>query len=145
MLKIRAAAQNDLPAILAIEGEQPFPWSMESLQNCFAEPYQCLVLEIEGKITGFGVISCVVDEGEIHNIVIAKAYRRCGYGRQLLQELLQIANQRGAKTVYLEVCATNIPAQELYKSLGFKTVGVRKDYYPTLNGRVDAVILRYTY
>ena len=40
----------------------------------------------------------------------------------------------------LEVRASNEPAKSLYGSMGFESVGIRKNYYR--NPREDALILR---
>jgi ribosomal-protein-alanine N-acetyltransferase len=52
--------------------------------------------------------------------------RRVGIGRRLLDELLNVAD--GA-VVHLEVRTDNEPAIELYRSVGFAAVGVRRRYY----------------
>ena len=47
--------------------------------------------------------------------------------------------QRGAEEVFLEVRADNDSAQNLYRSLGFEQLAVRKGYY---KGGVDALVMR---
>jgi ribosomal-protein-alanine N-acetyltransferase len=43
--------------------------------------------------------------------------------------------------VLLEVRRSNTVAQKLYHSEGFHELGIRKGYYPTNEGREDAIIL----
>ena len=43
--------------------------------------------------------------------------------------------------IYLEVRISNVAAIYLYKGLGFKNVGVRKDYYFSESGRKDAQLM----
>jgi len=45
------------------------------------------------------------------------------------------------ETLLLEVRPSNHTAIQLYHSVGFNEIGVRKDYYPAHNGREDALIL----
>lgn len=140
-IKFRLMQGDDLPAVLAIEREQEFPWPASLFADALQTPYVSVVLEEAGNIIGFAVMSVVLDECEIQNIVIATARRRCGYGRLLLQHMLQLALEQGAHNVYLEVRASNIVASHLYQRNGFKIDRIRKDYYPTATGREDAIIL----
>ena len=43
--------------------------------------------------------------------------------------------------MYLEVRSGNERAIRLYRSLGFIDIGVRRDYYPGLVGREDAIVM----
>lgn len=142
MRKIRSLSEQDLPAVFAIEQENPSPWSFQMLQNCLAEPYKGLVLEVEGRVVGFGIIALAADECEIHNIVITADCRRHGYGNQLLQQLLALAKENSAHEVYLEVRTSNTTARSLYERAGFKSIGTRKGYYPTASSREDAIIYK---
>lgn len=139
----RSMQDEDIPAILAIENEQAFPWSEAMMRDCLAAPYKNIVLEQAGKLVGFAILSIAVDEAEILNIAIAKGCQRQGLGRRLLQHLIEIAQQQGVRKVFLEVRTSNIPALKLYLQQGFKEIGIRKDYYANLMGREDAIILSY--
>ena len=44
---------------------------------------------------------------------------------------------QAVKKLFLEVASNNIPAQKLYESMGFKTVGLRPKYYDG----VDAILM----
>jgi ribosomal-protein-alanine N-acetyltransferase len=49
----------------------------------------------------------------------------------------------GARSVFLEVAADNVPALGFYKSLEFEQVGRRSGYYQRSDGtQCDALILR---
>ena len=43
--------------------------------------------------------------------------------------------------LYLEVRPSNAVALSLYDKMGFKQLGQRRDYYPALGGREDALFL----
>ena len=66
-------------------------------------------------------------EYEIHTIGVDPAYQRHGIGRAMMTLLLDEVGPDGV--VYLEVRTDNEPALELYRSLGFETIGIRKRYY----------------
>ncbi|MEN1508294.1 ribosomal-protein-alanine N-acetyltransferase, partial [Pseudomonas aeruginosa] len=44
-------------------------------------------------------------------------------------------------TLWLEVRASNAAAIALYESLGFNEATIRRNYYPTTDGREDAIIM----
>jgi ribosomal-protein-alanine N-acetyltransferase len=78
------------------------------------------------RIAGFLVSRAVAeDEREILNLAVAPEFRRQGVGRGLLAGFLTEA--RG--TVFLEVRESNLAARNIYKSMGFKEVGIRSGYY----------------
>ncbi len=56
----------------------------------------------------------------LHDIVINQQYRGKGLGRLLLEELINISEQRKYCKISLEVREDNKVAQNLYRSLGFK-------------------------
>ncbi|MGL5737518.1 MAG: ribosomal protein S18-alanine N-acetyltransferase, partial [Plesiomonas shigelloides] len=64
-----------------------------------------------------------------------------GFGRALLQALVERLEERGLVTLWLEVRESNTPARALYEAEGFNEVSRRKNYYPTADGREDAVIM----
>lgn len=66
-------------------------------------------------------------EYEIHTIGVDPAYQRHGIGLAMMTLLLDEVGPDGV--VYLEVRTDNEPALELYRSLGFETIGIRKRYY----------------
>ncbi len=76
---------------------------------------------------------------DIQTIAVAESARRGGLGRVLMQQLIAEARSRGAEEVFLEVRADNDSAQNLYHSLGFEQLAVRKGYY---QGGVDAIVMR---
>jgi ribosomal-protein-alanine N-acetyltransferase len=65
------------------------------------------------------------DEREILNLAVAPDFRRRGVARALLDGALDGFHG----SVFLEVRESNGIAQEFYKSLGFKEVSKRKEYY----------------
>jgi ribosomal-protein-alanine N-acetyltransferase len=64
-----------------------------------------------------------------------------GFGRIILQYLIDVTEQQNVLEITLEVAADNIPARRLYNSFGFHVFGIRKDYYYRGENRCDAVIM----
>ena len=135
-MAIRRMRMKDLDAVTAIE-EATFarPWSRESfrqeLERNVAARY--LVAETDGKVVGYAGAWIILDESHITNIAVLEAYRGQGIGKKLTLALLQYLSNLGASYATLEVRVSNERAQNLYKGLGFISVGKRKRYYEDNN------------
>jgi ribosomal protein S18 acetylase RimI-like enzyme len=55
----------------------------------------------------------------VGTVAVLPGYRRRGIARRLVEAGLALARERGAETLMLDVIAQNVPAYELYRSLGF--------------------------
>lgn len=88
-----------------------------------------LVAKINDEIIGFAGITLILDEAEINNIVIKKDFRKKGYSKILLQNLIDLSKKQNIKKINLEVNIENTIAINLYHSFNFKDVGLRKGYY----------------
>jgi ribosomal-protein-alanine N-acetyltransferase len=139
---LRAMAEADIGRVLEIEGACfPRPWSRESflseLNNACA---RYIVLAEDGVVCGFGGMWLIIDEAHVNNIAVHPDYRRSGYGRRILRELMRMAYRAGEITrMTLEVRVTNVPAISLYTAMGFEVAGRRRQYYED-NGE-DAYIM----
>jgi len=83
----------------------------------------------EDELWGYLCGSVVVGEFHIDNIAVEPRVRRQGVGKTLLLAALREAARVGAKVVFLEVRASNLTAQALYRRFGFTVVGRRRRYY----------------
>ena len=133
---IRFMRLRDVDAVAEIE-ENTFarPWSRESFRqeltrNAVA---RYLVADENGEILGYAGAWVILDESHITNIAVRENARGRGLGKRLTSELLQVLSNLGACYATLEVRVSNERAQNLYKSLGFVTVGKRKRYYEDNN------------
>jgi ribosomal-protein-alanine N-acetyltransferase len=78
---------------------------------------------------GFAVASLLEGLAELETIAVAPERRRRGLARQLFLVLMAELHTAGAREFILEVRASNHPALELYRSLGFAESGRRPRYY----------------
>ncbi len=142
-LRARAMRRADLRAVMSIERRSySFPWSEGVFRDCLRIGYQCrLAIDADERVLGYGLLSNAVDEAHILNLCVDPDYRRQGVARYLLQHLLDLASRAGMRTMLLEVRPSNIAALDLYASLAFHQVGLRKNYYPAVGGREDAMVL----
>ena len=89
------------------------------------------------------------DDEELLTLTVRPESTGQGLGKQLMQELLHQARQRGASNLFLEVRESNQIAIHLYEQMGFKMAGMRKNYYPvpanpvlkSLAGRENALVM----
>lgn len=143
---VRDMHHQDIDVVSRIEQQSyGFPWSAGIFRDCILAGYRCLALEQEGEVRAYAILSIAAGEAHILNICVAPAFRRRGYALTLLMRLIQDARRQRVKTVFLEVRPSNLAAIKLYKSIGFSTVGRRRDYYKAANGaREDALVLSLT-
>lgn len=78
-------------------------------------------------------------------LAIHPAFSGKGFGRKMMQEIIEIANQQGYKRIELSVATENLKAIELYKKVGFEVEGVMKKYtYLKQEGRfLDELLMSY--
>lgn len=139
----RPMAATDIAVIHAIELEAyPFPWTRGNFQDCLESGYSCWVMEVQGEVVGYSIMMAAVGEGHILNCCVRPAWQGRGLGRHLVRRLMETAPEYGVETLYLEVRPSNVGALNLYESLGFETVGLRRHYYPAHEGREDALVMR---
>ena len=91
----------------------------------------CLgIIELKTKkLLGLCSAWLVTDELHITSIAVQPIHRRKGLGKFLLSDLIKRSKSLQTNQIHLEVKDTNKPAKALYKSMGFKTVGNRSNFY----------------
>ncbi len=142
MNKIYSLKPDDLAAAYAIEQRShAFPWSEKTFASNQGERYFNLRLDVDDKMAAFAVTQVVLDEATLFNIAVDPAYQRKGLGRRLLEHLISELEKKEVFTLWLEVRASNSAAIALYESLGFNEATIRRNYYPTKEGREDAIIM----
>lgn len=77
-------------------------------------------LYLEEKAIGYGQIIYYYGEYVICNFGILSNYRRKGYGKILLQHLINDSKQKNIDNLYIKVSENNQYAKRLYEKLGFK-------------------------
>ena len=132
--RIRSIEKRDIDGIMRLE-EQCFGserWSREDfLYRLGKRELPVLIADIGGEVAGYAAATVIYDgdapcELFVDSVAVDISLRRRGIARALLCALLD-----GCRESYLEVRAGNLPAIELYRSLGFYPVGIRKEYYTT--------------
>ncbi|MBO4879827.1 MAG: ribosomal protein S18-alanine N-acetyltransferase [Clostridia bacterium] len=123
---------SDIEQVYAIECSCfTQPWSQESLigeivRNDIAH---YVVADLDGRIIGYAGIWVMFDEAHMTNIAVIPEFRRQGVARNIILCMMRYASDKGASRMTLEVREFNFKAQNLYTSLDFKKVGIRRKYY----------------
>lgn len=147
---MRPMTAEDLPAVIALEaGLYSHPWTRGNFRDSLAAGYLAEVLlaakaDPPDTLLGYYVALPGVDELHLLNLSVGPAAQGQGWGRQLLQRVLDQAQARELTTVWLEVRQSNERARAVYRHRGFEEVGLRRAYYPARQGREDAVVMRLT-
>ena len=139
---LRPMRESDLDAVLAIEqAAYPYPWTRGIFRDCLRTDYPAWVLDDGERIIGYGVLSVAADEAHVLNVCVSPDLQGQGHGRRLVRTLMQIARARKVQRLFLEVRPSNTSAIALYDSEGFNEIGRRPRYYPTRQGREDAIVM----
>jgi GNAT superfamily N-acetyltransferase len=92
------------------------------------------ILEVDGKVAGIGAIHKLsADTGEIKRMYNRPEYRGRGFGRLMLNKLLDIGRSVGCSRFLLDSQNFSFDAHNLYRSAGFSEV----DDYPESEIPVD--------
>ncbi len=131
--RVETLSEHHLDEVLEIERASfSNPWSRDmflwELQNVGIS-YGYVLREPGGRVAAFCTAWIVHDELHLNNVAVGPAHRGKGAGQALLRFVLRLAAGLGAQRATLEVRRSNLPALRLYGRLGFRTVGVRKNYY----------------
>lgn len=141
MIKLVSLTIKDLDAVLSIEQQvHSHPWSKEALASAFMHNH-LLGLYSQQTLLGFAIMLNSLDILELLDFAIAPLYQRQGYGAQLLQAVIEFAQQKKISRIVLEVRESNHPARALYQQYGFIELHRRYGYYPSEQGQEDAIVM----
>jgi len=141
-MRIRLLTRADISAVSQIDNA----WDKTVFADCFSVDYYGWVLElnwgVNTEIVGFIIIllHASIHEAQLMNIAIHPDYQRRGLASRLLQQAIDFAKAKQIKQLLLEVRVSNSAAIEFYKKWGGKQIAVREGYYPSAQGREDALI-----
>ncbi len=131
-VSLRGASPEDLDSVMDIE------------RACFSSPWPRSVMaeEIQGQgcsrvevaeetqgVTGFMIYWVVPPEAHLINLAVAPWAQGHGVGRAMVDRLLAVARDEYVSQIFLEVRASNLVAQRLYRGMGFEQIDVRRGYY----------------
>ena len=99
--------------------------------------YQTRAAMVDGKIVGFAMYTEWVNaswmkeqkpgEYYIPRVMVDKSYQGNGYGRKLMESLINEIEKNRPKAIHIVYCPDNTVAKALYLSLGFEEYGKNSD------------------
>lgn len=137
---VEALGEDDARHLPDIHAEDfSRPWSEHEFQSLLSQKpvFGFAAWQVGNRKAGpagFVLARLAGGEGEILTVAVARAYRRLGLGRELMEAVLRDLHAERAEALFLEVDEANTPAIALYRRLGFREVARRPAYY----GRPDA-------
>lgn len=142
MITIEKMRPEDVPQIAALEAQCfSVPWDAGSIASELENPLSLWLTARDGEtVAGYVGSQSVLGEADMMNLAVSPAYRRQGIARALVENLIRGLGAAQVTSLTLEVRAGNTPALALYEALGFRQIGLRKNYY--FRPREDARILR---
>ena len=118
------------------------PWSRKIFEESLADENTAAlaVLAEDGTVSGYIFFTAILDEGGVDNIAVLPAARRQGLASALLEAFHCYGRTHGLANLFLEVRPSHEGAAALYRKMGYKEVGRRKNYY--LDPKEDAIIMK---
>lgn len=144
---LRPMTRDDIPAVRAFEqaacADATHAWSEDNYRSSLSSGYWMRVCTLPGgQVIGVCVAMFGVDELHLLNIAVDRACHGQGLASFMLERLVDLCQAHRLATLWLEVRPSNTRARALYERHGYAQVGLRKNYYPALGGREDAVVMR---
>jgi ribosomal-protein-alanine N-acetyltransferase len=131
-LVIRKMTLDDIPAVIDLDQRSfTLPWPERSFRFELADnpASRCWVAELDGNVVGMIVAWLIVDEVHVATLATHPDFRRQGIGSKLLAHTLRALLAEGARSSFLEVRASNLAAQDMYRKFGYEATGRRRRYY----------------
>lgn len=148
-IRLRPGKSDDLDEVMLVMdaafgnrfGEA---WTRSQCAGILPMAGVCLVVArnpVSDRVIGFSLMRTVAGESELLLLAVLPTQHRRGIGGRLLDDFIERARDEGVGRVHLEVREGN-PAVEMYRSVGFRAVGRRRNYYRANDGaRFDALTL----
>ena len=141
-LRYQPLTEADLPRVVEIENSvYVFPWSFGNFRDSLFSGYKCIAVWHDSDLIGYTIAMPALEEVHLLNIAVASAWQGRGVGASILRQLIDDYRQTTCEIIYLEVRPSNLAALRLYEQFGFQQLGLRRDYYPAVTGREDALFL----
>lgn len=137
----RSMTEADIDAVFEIESRaHSHPWKRSTFETRVAGRDFCRLIVCDEKILAYAIASFGGGDAELLNIVVDPKYQGGGIAGLLLEHIMSLVASQ-ADMMFLEVRVSNQKAIDLYTCQGFFETGHRKAYYPTANGREDALLM----
>ncbi len=138
---IRPMEDSDIQSVIAGE-EKIFGTSLGFdliYSDLHLNPYaNYFVLEINKKVSGYIGLWITSEVADVINFYVDEQYQGQGFGKMLLEFVIELCKMSDVQSISLEVRETNEKAIKLYEKNGFEFSHKRKSYY---SDGTDALVL----
>lgn len=106
-----------------------------------------LVAEIDGEVAGFASLSPYRPRPAYrtsveNSVYVAESARGAGVGRALMEELIDVATQRGFHTIIARVSGGHEASIGLHRACGFTVVGTERQVGRKFGKWLDVVVMQ---
>jgi ribosomal-protein-alanine N-acetyltransferase len=135
---IRPATPSDIPFIQALSKEVFHAYGpYEAILTAWFESEATMtgLAVVDGKPAGFAMVKIPQEKvfekriTELVAIAVEPEKQRCGIGDQLMEAVLEVAENLQVDTLILSTAVENVPAQKLFEKHGFSPWRIKKGYY----------------
>lgn len=142
-LRYASMRLTDLDEVIELENSvYSHPWTRGNFADALAAGNSAWVVRENGVLLGYCLLMMAPDDAHLLNISVATQEQGKGIGRGLLEWVDAQAQAHGLPSVLLEVRVSNARAIKIYEQAGYRSIGVRRGYYPAVSGREDAIVMR---
>ena len=142
-LRFSSATAADIDQVAQLDASAfEFAWSRNDFESSLKTGHSFLLLKEEESLLGMAVYMQIFEQSELLTIAVAPDQQGKGYGKLILNEVMARLAAHGAESLFLEVRVSNERARNLYRNAGFQEISRRKGYYPTRDGREDAIVMQ---
>jgi ribosomal-protein-alanine N-acetyltransferase len=146
-LTFRPMRKDDIDSVMDIDRcSFSMPWPKSAYLHDLINNSKALLRVAEDgtnfeapRVVGMIDLWLILDEAHIATLAVHPEYRGLGIAARLIELVLLEAHELGAGKVMLEVRASNLAAQALYKQFGFEIVHRRPRYY--VDNKEDAFLM----
>jgi ribosomal protein S18 acetylase RimI-like enzyme len=133
-ITVRTNSPADFETLFEIDRqcyEPAIAYSRRELRDYLHLPGgDCLIGEAGGTIVGFLMTAHENAVGSMVTIDVLAPYRRQGVATLLLEESERRLSAAGVRRIELETATDNASAIAFWKKHGYRTDGMKKQYYP---------------
>lgn len=144
-LRYARMSAADLDDVARVENAvYTHPWTRGNFADSLAAGNLAWVVREDGHLVAYCVVMMSPDDAHLLNISVDAPAQHRGIGRELLTWVADQTLAAGVPSVLLEVRVSNTRALRMYERAGYVRIGLRRGYYPALEGREDAIVMRKT-
>lgn len=106
-----------------------------------------LVAEVDGEVAGFASLSpyrprAAYRTSVENSVYVAESARGAGVGRALMEELIDVATQRGFHTIIARISGGHEASIGLHQACGFTIVGTERQVGRKFGKWLDVVVMQ---